>query len=174
MPVFHLGNIKYNQLKSGFFADSGDIFLYASSNRCNNLIYTSIEECRANYQLSLLLYNGQHGEIVSRWSNEQEHKLIIGKPCFSGKLLKLSNENVRLVSLKKAEDCNNATVLRFVETSGKAIECNLELFFNPTRAVYITNDERELGEISTDGNTLTLKCKPYSYTAIKVFGNFSI
>ena len=174
MPVFHLGSIKYNRLESGFGEDKGHLFLYASSNRCNNLIYTSIEECCANYHLSVLPYDGQHVDTVPKWSNEKVHTLIVSEPKISGKLIKLSEKNVRLVSLKKAEGCGNAIVLRFVETAGEATECSLELFFNPTRAVYITNDERELGEISLKENAVSFECKPYSYTAIKLFGDFDI
>ena len=174
MPVFHLGSIKYNRLESGFSEENGHVYLYASSNRCNNLIYTSIEQCRAQYHLSVLPYNGQHIGIVPKWSNEKDHNLIVSKPKFNGKLIKLLEENVRLVSFKKAEDCQNAIIMRFVETAGKETSCNMELFFNPSKVVYATNDERELDEILTSGNAVSFKCKPYSYTAIKVFGNFSI
>ncbi len=174
MPVFHLGDIKYNQFKSDFSGDKAHIFLYASSNRCNNLIYTSVEECKAEYHLSILPYNGVHGNIVPKWSNENEHSLILSKPIFEKALIKVSNENVRLVSLKKAEGESNAIVLRFVEVSGKETECNLNIFFKPSKAVYTTNDERELEEISTDGSEIKFKCMPYSYTTIKVFGNFNI
>ena len=172
--MFHLGNIKYNQLKSGFSADKGHVFLYASSNRCNNLIYKSIEECQANYHLSLLPYDGKHTDVVPRWSNEKEHQLIISASTFNGKLLKLTVESVRLVSFKKAEDCQDAIVMRFVETVGKLTECGVKLPFNPSRIVYVTNDEKELEEIPLNGSTVNLKCKPFSYTAIKVFGDFNM
>ncbi len=175
MPVFHLGSIKYNRLKSEFSEDKAHIFLYASSNRCNNLIYTALEDCQAKYHLSLLTYGGNHNDIVPSWSNENEHSLIIGKPIYDGrKLLKLSEKNIRLVSLKKAESCGNAIVLRFTETAGKATECDIELFFNPVRVVYIANDESELEEIALDGNRVHFKSQPYSYTALKIYGDFNI
>ena len=174
MPVFHLGSIKYNRLESDFDEEKGHVFLYASSNRCNNLIYTSLDQCKAKYHLSLLTYSGQHNDTVPAWSNENDHELIVSEPTFNSKLLKLSKENVRLVSFKKAEDCENAVVLRFVETAGKEVECDAELSFNPIRAVYVTNDERELEEIFVNGNTASFKCMPYSYSAIKVFGDFKV
>ena len=174
MPVFHLGNIKFNQFKSDFSADKGHIFLYASSNRCNNLIYTKIEDCQAEYHLSILPYNGVRGDIIPKWSNENEHSLIISKPLFEKVQIKVSNENVKLVSLKKAENQNNAILLRFIETQGKETECDLEIFFKPSKITYITNDEIELEEIPVNGNKISFKCKPYSYTAIKIFGDFNI
>ena len=174
MPVFHLGSIKYNQFQREFSEDKAHVFLYAASNRCNNLIYTKPEECKASYRLSLLPYGGKHNDIVPSWSNENEHGLLICREIPDSRLLKLSERNVRLVSLKKAEDCSDAVVLRFVETAGEATECNLELFFKPSRAVYVTNDERELEETDFDGNTVRFKCQPYFYTALKVYGDFDI
>ena len=169
MPVFHMGSIKYNQLKSEFCEDKAHIFLYASSNRCNNLIYTSVDQCYANYHLSILTYGGKHNSIVPVWSNENEHSLIISKPIYNnGRLLKISEDNLRLVSLKKAENCGNAIVLRFVETAGKATECSIELFFKPTEAMYVTNDERELERLSVDGNKISFRCQPYSYVTVKL------
>ena len=174
MPVFHLGNIKYNQLKSGFSADSSHMYLYASSNRCNNLIYTSLEQCKAEFHLSILTYNGLRGDIVPKWSNENEHKLLISKKIPNSSLLRISEKNVKLVALKKAEDCQNAIVLRFVETKGEETECKVQLFFEPSKAAYVTNDEEELCQILANGNTVPFNCKPYSYTTIKIFGDFSI
>ena len=168
MPVFHLGNIKFNQFKSDFSADKGHIFLYASSNRCNNLIYTKVEECKAEYSLSILPYNGSHSDIIPKWSNEKEHNLITSKQMVDRQMIKISEENVRLVSLKKAEDTENAIVLRFIETKGKETECSLNIFFKPSKAVYIANDEKELDEIVASDDRITFRCKPYSYTAIKI------
>ena len=107
MPVFHLGNIKYNQFNREFSEDKAHIYLYASSNRCNNLIYTSVEECQAQYHLSILLYNGKHDGIVPAWSNENEHRLIVTKKnVFCEGVMKLDKTNIRLVALKKSEKEN--------------------------------------------------------------------
>ncbi len=176
MPVFHLGNIKYNQFNREFSEDKAHIYLYASSNRCNNLIYTSVEECQAQYHLSILLYNGKHNDIVPTWSNENEHRLIVSKKnAFDKCMLRVDKSNVRLVSIKKAEKENDAIVLRFVETECKETECTLELFFNIKKAVYSSNDEAELEEITNiKDNIIHFIAQPYSYTTIKVYGDFDI
>ena len=176
MPVFHLGNIKYNQFNREFSEDKAHIYLYASSNRCNNLIYTSVEECQAQYHLSILLYNGKHNDIVPTWSNENEHRLIVSKKnAFDKCMLRVDKSNVRLVSIKKAEKENDAIVLRFVETECKETECTLELFFNTKKAVYSSNDEAELEEITNiKDNIIHFIAQPYSYTTIKVYGDFDI
>ena len=176
MPVFHLGNIKYNQFNREFSEDKAHIYLYASSNRCNNLIYTSVEECQAQYHLSILLYSGKHNDIVSTWSNENEHRLIVSKKnAFDKCMLRVDKSNARLVSIKKAEKENDAIVLRFVETECKETECTLELFFNAKKAVYSSNDEAELEEITNiKDNIIHFIAQPYSYTTIKVYGDFDI
>ena len=176
MPVFHLGNIKFNRFNRDFSEDKSHIYLYASSNRCNNLIYTSVEKCQASYHLSILLYNGKHSDIVPAWSNENDHRLIVSKRNALGEcVMKLDKSNVRLVALKKSEKENNAVVLRFVETEGKETECALELFFNPKKAVYSSTDEIELEEITEiEHNIIHFSAQPYSYTTIKVYGDFGI
>ncbi len=176
MPVFHLGGIKYNRFNRDFSENKAHIYLYASSNRCNNLIYTSVEECQAKYHLSILLYNGKHGDIVPTWSNENDHGLIVSRQNILNEcMMRLDKGNIRLVSLKKSEKENDAVVLRFVETEGKETECGLELFFNPTKAVYARNDEIDLEEITgLKDNIIHFNAQPYSYTTIKVYGSFDI
>ncbi|MBQ8146707.1 MAG: hypothetical protein IJ039_07970 [Clostridia bacterium] len=175
MNVFHIGKIKYNQFKPGFSEDKAHFYLYASSNRCNNLIYTSIDQCYAKYHLSILTYGGKHNSIVPLWSNQNDRELIISDAkCDYGKLLRLSASNIRLIAFKRAEGCGNAVVLRFVETEGKDTECDMELFFKPTNAVYATNDERELEKIKVNENRVSFTCQAYSYVTLKLFGNFDI
>ncbi len=174
MPVFHLGNIKYNRFNRDFCEDKAGFYLYASSNRCNNLIYKSIDDCYAKYRISILTYSGKHNDTVPVWSNNNDHGLIIGNRACEEGTLKLSKSNVRLVSFKKAQDCSNAVVLRFTETAGRATECELELPFKPIKAVYATNDERTLNDTAVNDCRVQFKCSPYSYVTIKVFGDFII
>ena len=169
MPVFHLGHIKYNQFSRDFCEDKAHFYLYASSNRCNNLIYSSTEDCYAKYHLSVLTYSGNHNKIVPLWSNENEHNLLIGKAdlCKNSAFISLSQDNVRLVALKKAED-KDALIFRFIETEGKEALCDMELSFKPSKASYVTNDEKELEKISIKDKTVSFKCQPYSYVAISI------
>lgn len=173
MNVFHLGKIKYNQFASGFSESKAHVYLYASSNRCNNLVYTSVDECCAKYRLSILPYSGAHSEIVPSWSEENEHRLKISKQLpHLGKMISLSSPNVRLVSLKKAED-DSAIVLRFTETAGRETEADVKLFFEPTVAYYADNREESLQKIDNiKGKILSFKISPFSYLTIKVYGNF--
>ena len=175
MNVFHLGKIKYNQFNRDFSEDKGHIYLYASSNRCNNLLYTSIDQCNGEYHLSILLYNENHKKVVSNWSDEKDHRLLTSKrKLCDGQLLKISEDNVRLVSFKKAEDNINAIVMRFVETEGKTTKCSVDLFFKPKKVAYTTCHEEEIKNITEiEENRVNIDIKPYSYTTIKIYGDFN-
>lgn len=173
MPVFHLGSIRYNSFKTDFNESQSHVYLYASSNRCNNLLYTSPSECSAKYHLSILPYVGKHSEIVPPWSNKMNTAPIICKRLdFEGKLLSLSNENVRLTSIKVAENSNNALIIRLIETAGKEQKCEIELPFEPKFVMYASNDEVELEKANYVGNKISVKCSPYSYTTIKAYVDF--
>lgn len=175
MPVFHLGSIKYNRFGKEFKENKGHFYLYASSNRCNNLIYSSIEECRAEYRLSVLTYSGNRSKTVPLWSNLKEHSILIGgKDIGDIGSIKLSKNNLRLVSLKKAERNENAVIMRFTETEGLNNECEVSLFFEPTEAYYASNDELNREKIKVSGNRIRFKTSPYSYTTLKIYGDFVI
>ena len=183
MPVFHLGSIKYNHFGKQFHEERGHFFLYASSNRCNNLLYTSPEECCAEYRLSILPYSGSHAAIVPAWSAEKEHTLLtggadtetgFGASTGASAAVRLDRHNVRLVSMKKAEECSDAIVLRFTEAEGCTTPCRLELFFTPSKAAYVSGDERELSPAAVEGNAVCFTAGAHSYTTLKIYGDFHI
>lgn len=175
MPVFHLGRIKYNCFEKECREEHGHFYLYASSNRSNNLIYTAPEQCCAGYRLSVLPYTGSHKTVIPVWSNEKEHALLPGTAVLpdSGAIT-VDRKNARLVALKKAETDGNALILRFVETEGCAADCTLRLFFEPEKAMYTTADERELAPIECCGRTVPFRLSPYSYTTLKICGSFPV
>ena len=175
MPVFHLGKIKYNCFSNVFDEEKGHFFLYAASNRCNNLIYTAIDECKASYRLSILPYIGKHNTVVPMWSNRKEHMpFTVYGATEEQNLVHIDKDNVRLVSLKKAEDNENAVVLRFVETKGKKTSAKVELFFKPEKAKYASNSEYDIKPTQMCDEDIVFNIEPFSYQTIKVYGNFTI
>ena len=57
MPVFHLSQINYNRfLKSPEYPKS-HVYLYAASNRTNNLNFCTPEDCCGTYHLTILMQN---------------------------------------------------------------------------------------------------------------------
>jgi len=174
MPAFHIGKIKYNQFDCYFNEDKAHFYLYAASNRCNNLIYTLPEQCCASYRLSVLPYSGKHNSIVPGWSNEKEHELLIGGIAQENrKYIRIDKSNVRLVALKKAADCDDAVIIRLTENAGQKTDGEITLFFTPAKAVYAANDETDIQLIQTKDSRVTFSVQPYSCITLKVYGDFS-
>ncbi len=173
MPVFHLGKLKYNNFEQSFSENKAHFYLYAASNRCNNLIYSTTEECCAEFHLSILPYSGKHNAVVPEWSNSKCRKLLLGSKDkgVAGKIT-VDKKNLRLICFKKAEKEDNSIIMRFVETEGKETDCCVELFFSPTKANYATNDENDLNSVEIKDNRVRFKSRPYSYTTIKIYGDF--
>lgn len=175
MSVFHLGNIKYNRFSPAFEENKAHFYLYASSNRCNNLFYSSVEQCKANFHLSMLPFKGNHRDVVPNWSNQLLHQPVIcGGSVENETLISVDSDNLKLTAFKRAENCEDAVILRFTETKGKSAECRLSLFFAPTKAVYASTVERDGKALQCEGNTVTFRSDPYSYTTLKIYGSFKI
>lgn len=169
MPVFHMGKIKYNHFEKGFREEQGHVYLYASSNRCNNLIYTSLEECCASYHLSILPYAGSHKDVVPKWSTRKEHKPIIGKAVEKDmEYMSIDKPNMKLVGMKQAEDQEHALIIRMTETAGEETDGVLKLFFCPEKACYVSGTEKELETIPVKDQFIPFHAKPFSYVTLKV------
>lgn len=175
MPAFYIGKIKYNHFDCSFDENKARFYLYAASNRCNNLIYTSPEQCCASYRLSILPYSGSHRTTVPCWSNKKEHGLLIsGDMKESKQYIRINKSNVRLAALKKAEDCRNAVIIRLTETAGQMTDGEITLFFTPENAVYATNTEKDIQSTPTNKNAVSFTVRPYSCITLKVYGNFNL
>ena len=132
MPVFYIGAIKYNRFQTSFDEDKAHYYLYASSNRTNNLIYQSIEDCHAEYRLSILPYSEKHNQVVPTWSYHKAHQPVIGKKVRQERTFcVLNTENIRMAAVKKAESCNDAIIMRFIETAGCETVGRIWLSFIP-------------------------------------------
>jgi len=57
---------------------------------------------------------------------------------------------------------------------GYGAECSLELFFTPAYVMYATNDEKDICPVRQEGNRIYFKTEPYSYTTLKIYGDFQI
>ena len=169
MPIFHLGSIKFNRFERKFEENRAHFYLYASSNRSNNLIYKSIDECHAEYELSLLPYTGSRRKIMPRFSDECKRELIIGATEIpEGELISVEPECVRLSALKTSED-GEAIVVRLTEGSGEGVFGKIRLPFKPRRAAVTDNRELELYEARIDGGEVVFNIEPYSYRTLKIW-----
>ena len=166
MPVFHYGNIHYNELTTKTdVGESSTVFVYAASNRCNQLNYLSAEDCRATYHFSVLPYGGQWAEQLPGWSQECDYlPFVISGGSKEGKSwIEIENRNVRLVTLKKAEK-SDRFLLRLVETAGQKQQTKVKLPFKVEKAELATVTETGLQEfIQPEGDTIPVSLDKFSY-----------
>lgn len=165
MPVFHLGQIKYNRFSKDFSESLGHVYLYASSNRCNNLIYRSPKDCHGEFSFSILPY-GSASE-VAQWSENVDRELLTGS-MDSLAPVGVDRQNLRLVCLKQAEDGSGDLIFRFTETQNTATTATLTLPFEPEAAFLATNNEHPTGKLCISGNSVTFFSEPSSYTTVRI------
>jgi alpha-mannosidase len=103
-----------------------------------------------NYKLLSMQVEGHEGTLVP------EHSF-----------LEVTNANVIVSALKKAED-DNALILRFYEWAGKESDAQFQIPPGAQSAAETDLMERPIGSASLQNNGLTLHTKPYEIKSIKV------
>jgi hypothetical protein len=170
MPVFHLGGIHYNQLSSKVCYNTPQIYLYAASNRCNQLNFASKEDCSGSYRLSILPYLGGWQDSVPGWSTEKMNPPLFGAAGTkrgAKSYLSVDCDHVRLLCFKRAEDREDLFVARFVETSGKQALVNLTLPFQVKEAKYANLLEEDLGSLARSReNNIQFEIQPFSFVTL--------
>lgn len=122
MPVFHLGGIHYNKLSSRIYlTKSSEIYVYAASNRCNQLNFSDPESCSGDYRICLLPYAGRCQDVLPRWSQLQtQPPIAVGPEALTLPALQVEDPLTRLLTLKKAEYADDVFVLRLLNQSAHA------------------------------------------------------
>ncbi len=177
MPVFHIGEIKLNRFSSSFSARCAHFYLYAASNRCNNLVYLSEKDCRAKYKLSVLPFSGSHSNPLPTWAEEKEHPPVFlpqGTGLSQGELISSGTRNLALTALKRAEKEGNAITLRLKELSGQSESTYIDVFFPIKEAYLATCDERNIAPLKAEKNRVYFDSVPHSYITLKLYGDFEI
>ncbi|MDF2927430.1 MAG: hypothetical protein K0R57_6344 [Paenibacillaceae bacterium] len=170
MPVFHLGGIHYNRFSSRQAWESSSIFLYAASNRTNQLNYSTLEDCSGEYHLSILPYEGSWKDCVPQWNLKKLYPPLAGAGAVAREqsMITVDQANVRLLTLKPAED-RNGLIIRFMELSGAQTTASVTLPVEVEEAVY-TNivEENTDRRAQTEGNRVTFTVEPYSYATLRL------
>ena len=141
------------------------VYLYASSNRCNNLIYRSPRDCHGEFSFSILPYCSP--SEVAPWSESADRELLTGS-ISSLAPVGVDRQNLRLVCLKQAEDGSGDLIFRFTETQNTATTATLTLPFEPEAAFLATNNEHPTGKLCISGNSVTFFSEPSSYTTVRI------
>ncbi len=171
MPVFHLGGIHYNSLSTDITPRSTGIFLYAATNRCNQLVYRSEKDCYGKFDLSILPYQGEiDTSALNRWSEQKNHPLTAFTHQINGKVFDIDNKYITLCALKKANDDDNAVIRLYNETNSEQT-FSVTLPFQITDAKLVSIDEKTLiGNANiTDSKTLHLHAEKGAYVTVKLY-----
>ncbi len=164
LPLFHLGGIHYNEISAQTdYEQSPSIFLYAASNRTNNLNYCEPSDCRGDFHLSILPYVGSGREALPPWADAQRLQPMVGAPqrIAERSLLAIDAPNMRLCCLKRAEDGQHV-FLRIQETEGLAAKGTVTLPFAVKSLTHANAVEEPIGEeVPVTGERVAFACGPY-------------
>ncbi len=171
MPVFHLSQINYNRFMKSPEYPKSHVYLYAASNRTNNLNFCTPEDCCGTYHLTILPYTGHCEDILPQWSRALAQPVLFG----DGRELPqiLLDTPLRLMCCQV--DGEHSLLLRFAEESGTDREnVKLTLPFVPVRAVRTTLHGKEKEPLKTDGADVFFSAAGGGYSTIRVYGSFTI
>lgn len=166
MPLFHLGGIHYNEISSRIeYGESSTIFLYAASNRANNLNYCTPRDCHGEFRLSILPFQGTSREILPGWSYERLCPPLAGagqdRPERS--FLSLDGSGLRLLCMKPSRK-KDGIFLRLYETQGCRVQARMTLPFEIREASFTNNLEEPTDERPAwRGRVVEFAAEPFSY-----------
>ena len=163
MPVFHTGAIRYNQFSEEPCRDSAGLFLYAASNRANNLIYRTVSDCQASYRLTLLPYNGSWRDQLPAWSRRRMEPLRTGGSHVLGSPFVLEGD-LRILSVRSTGE--HTVQIDLCEESGRAQDAVLTIGIPFTDAAETTPDGRYLRPCRIKNGKLRFKTDAYGYTSL--------
>ncbi len=171
MAVFHLSQINYNRFLTAPDFPKSHVYLYAASNRTNNLNFCTPEDCCGTYHLTILPYMGHCEEVLPSWSR------CLAQPVLCGDGREIPHlqidTDIRLMSCRA--DSAHSLMLRFAEETGKDREnVKLTLPFAPVRAVHTTLHGQETDAVQVDGQNVIFSISGGSYVTIRVYGEFTI
>jgi len=173
-PTFHYGDIHYNQFLLEPNIKHPHMYLYAASNRTNNLIYRGKEDCFGNFRLSILPYLNGEEEMITAWDNQLTYPPVAVQTSSDLSIGFDVNQPLRLLTVHPAVKNLHAIVVRFSETNGKKYEkVQVSLPFSVKKASIITPDERFVKETSVKGNQVFFDIDAYDYVSILVEGDFT-
>ncbi len=171
MPVFHLSQINYNSFLNSPDYPRSHVYLYAASNRTNNLNLCTPKDCCGTYRLTILPYAGHCEDVLPKWSGELAHPVL----CGDGREMPGVHLDVPLRLMSCRADGEHSLLLRFAEESGTEREnVRLTLPFVPTRAVETTLHGKEKEPLRTEGFDVFFSAAAGEYATIRVYGDFTI
>ena len=171
MPVFHFSQINFNQFLNSAQFPKSHVYLYAASNRTNNLNFCTPEDCCGKFHLTILPYNGHCDDVLPQWSRCLAQPIL----CGDGREIPQLSLDTPLRMMSCRVDGENSLLLRFAEESGiERKNVKLTLPFAPTSATQTLLHGQEKEPLKVDGNMVFFSIASNEHCTIRVNGNFSI
>ena len=171
MPLFHLGGIHYNEISSRVdYGGSSAIFLYAASNRSNNLNYVTPADCHGEFRLSILPFEGTSDHVLPRWSYERLCSPLVGagQEGTQRSFLSLDGPGMRLLCMKPDRK-QEGIFLRLYETQGRRVRGSLMLPFEAEDVRLADNLEQPVEErLVWQGRKISFTAEPFSYVNLLI------
>jgi len=170
-PVFHYGEIQYNRFSTDLSRTLSHphIYLYAASNRTNNLNLRTVEDCSGCFRLVILPYEGRWQDTLPEWAQRLSNPPVPARVSAGGRTLSL-NRKLRLLSFRPIGE--DTVLLRVAETAGKEeARVTATLPFEVTEAWYGTLTGEKLSPAESKGNTVTFSVNAFSYATLVIKGH---
>lgn len=169
MPVFHFGKIQYGSFSPQPSCTAAHMYLYAASNRANQLVYQSADDCSGEFSLTILPYRTNAADEVSAAADAFLHppKIVNGYSVERSRM-SVSEEGIIFGSLKLADD--GAFILRITETLGLDRRLVISVPFKISRAFradLFGTAAKELTEIS--GNMITVNANKNAPLTLRLY-----
>lgn len=168
MPVFHFGKLQSASYLPQGVSSASNIFLYAASNRANQLIYQSDDLCRGEFNLTLYPFRGKAEYEVFEKADIFLHpaKIVPGYSVERSRM-SVSEEGISFGSLKFS---NGVFLLRIAEALGIPRRLTISVPFKLEKAYYSDisgNEKDEIKEFSE--NRVTVEIKASSPLTLKLY-----
>ena len=172
MPLFHLGGIHYNEISSRVdYENSSAVFLYAASNRANNLNYCTPADCHGEFHLSILPFEGTSEKVLPDWSYRKLFPPLVGgeQDEREKSFLSLKGSGLRLLCMKPDRKLQGGIFCRLYETQGNRVRGELTLPFEVQEAYFTNNLEEPTGKKpGWSGCAVDFVAEPFSYVNLLI------
>ena len=178
-PVFHFGEIRYNQFSIDYKPTNSHVFSYAWSNRMAGLLTLSPDDCNATLGYSLRPHEGDWNSGAATqfgWSVASPLLARAARPNPQGTLdaksssfLSLDVPNVQLTTLKNSEQPGRGWIVRLVETEGKASDVVLSSKLLPVKEAYECDlVENDRAPLTVQQGGVRLKIRPFGFFTVRL------
>ncbi len=172
-PVFHFGEIQYNRFSTDLSRTLSHphIYLYAASNRTNNLNLRTVEDCCGRFRMAILPYTGRWQDTLPDWERRLTAPPVpvhtkANRPSFS------LDHKLRLLSFRPLGE--DSILLRVAEDKGENLtSVTATLPFEVSEAWYATLTGEKLSKAESAGNKVTFAVDAWSYATLVIKGQVS-